>query len=37
MLKGEQYLLIPGPTPVPDSVLRAMHRAMVNHRDAAFK
>lgn len=31
-----QYLLIPGPTPLPDEVLQAMSRQMVNHRDPEF-
>ncbi len=29
-------LLIPGPTPLPPAVLRAMNRQMVNHRGPAF-
>lgn len=31
-----QYLLIPGPTPLPDEVLQASARQMVNHRDPEF-
>lgn len=31
-----EYLLIPGPTPLPDEVLRASMRQMVNHRDPEF-
>ncbi len=31
-----QYLLIPGPTPLPDEVLKASTRQMVNHRDPEF-
>ncbi len=31
-----QYLLIPGPTPLPDEVLQASMRQMVNHRDPEF-
>ena len=34
---GEQYLLLPGPTPVPERVLRAMAKPMVNHRGPEFK
>lgn len=34
---GEQYLLLPGPTPVPERVLTAMNRPMVNHRGSEFK
>jgi aspartate aminotransferase-like enzyme len=36
-MKGEQYLLLPGPTPVPDRVARAMNRAMINHRGPEFQ
>jgi aspartate aminotransferase-like enzyme len=32
----EINLLIPGPTPLPPSVLQAMGRQMTNHRDPAF-
>ncbi len=31
-----QYLLIPGPTPLPEEVLQASTRQMVNHRDPEF-
>lgn len=34
---GEQYLLLPGPTPIPDRVVRAMSKPMVNHRGPEFK
>jgi aspartate aminotransferase-like enzyme len=34
---GEQMLLLPGPTPIPQRVLSAMNRSMVNHRGAEFK
>lgn len=34
---GDQYLLLPGPTPVPERVVRAMSRPMVNHRGSEFK
>ncbi len=36
-MKGEPYLLLPGPTPVPERVARAMNRPMINHRGAEFK
>ncbi|MHB8509320.1 MAG: alanine--glyoxylate aminotransferase family protein, partial [Candidatus Dormibacteria bacterium] len=29
-------LRVPGPTPVPDRVLKAMHRPMINHRGPEF-
>lgn len=32
----KQYLLIPGPTPLPDEVLAASARQMVNHRGPEF-
>lgn len=32
----KQYLLIPGPTPLPDEVLAASSRQMVNHRGGEF-
>lgn len=34
---GEPYLLLPGPTPVPERVARAMNRPMINHRGLEFK
>ena len=37
LFQEKQDLRIPGPTPVPPSVLRASARAMVNHRGAPFK
>lgn len=36
-MAGDQFLLLPGPTPVPERVLRAMSRPMVNHRGSEFK
>ena len=36
-MNGEQYLLLPGPTPVPERVARAMNRSMINHRGPEFK
>ncbi|MBU6430260.1 MAG: aminotransferase class V-fold PLP-dependent enzyme, partial [Cyanobacteria bacterium REEB65] len=32
----DQRLMIPGPTPVPNSVLRAMAKPMINHRAKGF-
>lgn len=32
----KEYLLIPGPTPVPARVLSAMSRQMINHRGPSF-
>lgn len=37
IMKGAQYLLIPGPTPIPLRVARAMDRPMINHRGPEFK
>ena len=34
---GEQFLLVPGPTPIPDRVSRAMSRPMINHRGPEFR
>ncbi|PKM78767.1 MAG: aminotransferase [Firmicutes bacterium HGW-Firmicutes-15] len=36
-MKGAQYLLLPGPTPIPQRVARAMDRPMINHRGPVFK
>ena len=36
-MKGAQYLLLPGPTPIPLRVARAMDRPMINHRGVEFK
>ncbi len=33
---GRHFLQIPGPTNVPDRVLRAMNRAVIDHRSAEF-
>jgi len=33
---GRHFLQIPGPTNVPDRVLRAMHRAVIDHRGPDF-
>jgi alanine-glyoxylate transaminase / serine-glyoxylate transaminase / serine-pyruvate transaminase len=35
-MPGRNHLFVPGPTNVPDRVLRAMHRAMEDHRSSAF-
>jgi alanine-glyoxylate transaminase/serine-glyoxylate transaminase/serine-pyruvate transaminase len=34
---GRQFLQIPGPTPIPDRVLRAMDMPIIDHRGPAFK
>jgi alanine-glyoxylate transaminase/serine-glyoxylate transaminase/serine-pyruvate transaminase len=36
MVSGRPFLQIPGPTNVPDRVLRAMDRAVIDHRSPAF-
>jgi alanine-glyoxylate transaminase/serine-glyoxylate transaminase/serine-pyruvate transaminase len=33
---GRHFLQIPGPTNVPDRILRAMHRAVIDHRSTEF-
>ncbi|NMA62602.1 MAG: alanine--glyoxylate aminotransferase family protein [Syntrophomonadaceae bacterium] len=33
----QQYLMLPGPTPVPGNVLRALSTPMINHRGPQFK
>ena len=33
---GRHFLQIPGPSPVPDRVLRAMNRAVLDHRGPEF-
>ena len=33
---GRNFLFVPGPTNVPDRVLRAMHVAMEDHRSSDF-
>src|SRR5436305_740601 len=35
-LRGRHFLFVPGPTNVPDRVLRAMDRPMEDHRSSAF-
>src|ERR1051326_9071395 len=34
---GRHFLQIPGPTPIPDRILRAMDRAVIDHRDPEFQ
>lgn len=34
---GRHFLQIPGPTPVPDRILRAMDRPTIDHRGPAFQ
>lgn len=35
-MPGRNFLFVPGPTNVPDRVLRAMHVAMEDHRSSSF-
>jgi alanine-glyoxylate transaminase/serine-glyoxylate transaminase/serine-pyruvate transaminase len=35
-MPGRNFLFVPGPTNTPDRILRAMHRAMEDHRSSAF-
>jgi alanine-glyoxylate transaminase/serine-glyoxylate transaminase/serine-pyruvate transaminase len=35
-MPGRNHLFVPGPTNVPDRILRTMHRAMEDHRSSAF-
>jgi alanine-glyoxylate transaminase/serine-glyoxylate transaminase/serine-pyruvate transaminase len=35
-MAGRNFLFVPGPTHVPDRILRAMHRAMEDHRSSDF-
>ncbi len=35
-MAGRNFLFVPGPTNVPDRILRAMHRAMEDHRSSVF-
>ena len=34
--QGRHFLQIPGPSPVPDRVLRAMDMPVIDHRSAQF-
>src|ERR671933_2971006 len=34
--RGRHFLFVPGPTNVPDRILRAMDRPMEDHRSSAF-
>ena len=36
MVSGRPFLQIPGPTNVPDRILRAMDRPVIDHRGPAF-
>jgi len=36
-IPGRHFLQIPGPAPVPDRILRAMDRAVIDHRGPEFK
>jgi aspartate aminotransferase-like enzyme len=36
-MRGEPYLLLPGPTPIPEKILRALSMPMINHRGPEFK
>ena len=36
MQQGRHFLQIPGPSPVPDRVLRAMDMPVIDHRSARF-
>jgi aspartate aminotransferase-like enzyme len=33
---GRHFLQIPGPTPIPDRILRAMDTAIIDHRGPEF-
>ncbi|UCZ55377.1 alanine--glyoxylate aminotransferase family protein [Bacillus shivajii] len=37
MLKDQDFLRVPGPTPIPPSVQRAMTKPMIGHRSSGFK
>src|SRR5438270_11634044 len=36
-IAGRHFLQIPGPSPVPDRILRAMDRAIIDHRGPEFQ
>jgi alanine-glyoxylate transaminase/serine-glyoxylate transaminase/serine-pyruvate transaminase len=36
-IPGRHFLQIPGPAPVPDRILRAMDRAIIDHRGPEFQ
>ena len=33
---GHHFLQIPGPSPVPERILRAMHKQVIDHRGPEF-
>src|SRR5947199_10297629 len=35
-MPGRNFLFVPGPTNVPERILRVMNRAMEDHRSSAF-
>lgn len=36
-MQQKAYLMVPGPTPVPERVQAAMHRPMINHRGPSYE
>ena len=36
-IPGRHFLQIPGPAPVPDRIMRAMDRAVIDHRGPEFQ
>jgi len=36
-MTGDQYLLLPGPTPIPERIIRAMGKSLINHRGPEFR
>jgi alanine-glyoxylate transaminase/serine-glyoxylate transaminase/serine-pyruvate transaminase len=36
-IPGRHFLQIPGPAPVPDRILRAMDKAVIDHRGPEFQ
>ena len=35
-IRGREFLMVPGPTPVPDRILNAMHRQPIDFSGAEF-